>query len=123
MREIKFRAWDKTQELMIRHELIALGWSVKKLTEDINFDVMQYIGLKDKNGKEICEGDIVRFTSTDWMAPPARRTRSWIGKVEFRKYSWALVGEVITELVTLDDILRSKMEVIGNLYENPELIK
>jgi uncharacterized phage protein (TIGR01671 family) len=123
MREIKFRVWNKDKKEWERHS-IGMGTDGVLITNhNEDFELNQFTGLKDKKEREIYEGDIVLLTSKNYMAPPSRMDISWTGRIEFNKYRWALVGEEITKFVTLDDILRSNMEIIGNIYENPELIK
>ena len=56
MREIRFRAWYKSDALMIDNE--SFGGSIP--FSNTNYILMQYTGLKDKNGKEIYEGDILQ---------------------------------------------------------------
>ena len=64
MREIKFRAWDKNNKAMFNEVAISKNGKCAISQEDI-FELMQYTGLKDKNGKEIYEGDIVNEKSID----------------------------------------------------------
>lgn len=77
--------------------------------------LMQYTGLKDKNGKEIYEGDIVDFAS---RFDNSKRT----GKVVYYAGDAAFLIEDGKEIFFLfyDALER---EVIGNIYENPELLK
>ena len=131
MREIKFRAWDNIQNKMtysvsVYSELNEAPWwggnHINPETDNTisSFDngtIMQYTGLK-----EIYEGDIVKAryyyqysgSSSNWEW----RTRS--GEIRFENYKWILkVGDY--EKIKLGDIEDS--EIIGNIYENPELIK
>lgn len=108
MREIKFRAWDKRYNKL---------WSWEYITEHMNFGVfdskdwelMQFTGLKDKNNKEIYEGDILtafelpnkKYFLVEWD--------NFCSKFSF-PYSVKCVDG------------QRQYEVIGNIYENPELL-
>jgi uncharacterized phage protein (TIGR01671 family) len=109
MREIKLRVWDKENEcwLSSRIHLIGLDGTIWRTcaTGDESLDsnryiLVQYTGLHDKNGKEIYEGDILRFNKLVYAC-------SW----ENLKSGWN-IGELNAET----------SEVIGNIYENPELL-
>ncbi|RKW61917.1 MAG: hypothetical protein D8H98_04445 [Prevotella sp.] len=82
----------------------------------------QYTGLKDKNGKEIYEGDILSFTVFDAFGGD-RQYRGTVRYCGSRFMIWlSLDGEVCLDLdwvIEQDD----ELEIIGNIYDNPELIK
>lgn len=119
MREIKFRAWDKINKDMFNVESINFQESrVYKDTvsyrEFNNVDVMQYTGLEDKNGKEIYEGDILFESSEEKYFKVVFENASFIAEVEgdFEEYSLDLI-----------DVVAQGCEVVGNIYENHELIR
>jgi uncharacterized phage protein (TIGR01671 family) len=111
-REIKFRAWDKKAEPAGRMLDISLaGYTLfNYLTQD-RYEVMQFTGLKDKNGVEIFEGDICN-------TPNGVRLVTY-GAPSF----WLAVKENDTVDVDAFSTPNIYEEVIGNIMENPELLK
>lgn len=146
MREIKFRVWDKKEKkiynitegsafgidyevgiwkngwelcsISVKGKVVVCGQQEAMGNAQMQRDdgeLMQYTGLKDKNGKEIYEGDILQD----------------IGNHEFRYevlwglYEWrmALNGKMQTSILRHSDQSHYEFEVIGNIYENPELLK
>ncbi len=107
MREIKFRAWIKEEKVLTSWEEIQEGYGFDYVFEhQEKVELMQYTGLKDKNGKEIYEGDIVLCFSTK-RCP---HTVIWNG------VGWDLEG-------LYDGYRWGGEEVIGNIYESPELLE
>ena len=118
-REIKFRVWDKRHNSM--EYINDLYWFEENGIHDFNDDnyiFMQNTGLKDKNGKEIYDSDIVKVT---WGS----------GKIVFYevKYCESLGYHYLRDTKNKedDDIIciydYSQMDVIGNVFDNPELLK
>jgi uncharacterized phage protein (TIGR01671 family) len=119
MREIKFRAWDEVHKKMYFPERLfckkdGTVWHVdlgdtSRIIGQQGFKLMQYTGLKDKNGTEIYEGDIVRyksFFSSDYV----------LGVVEYTEQAeWAVDMRLLSRIY-------SNVEVIGNIYEHPHLL-
>ncbi|MGG0794675.1 YopX family protein [Brevibacillus laterosporus] len=165
MREIKFRAWDKKcKEMFPVHELEfdkisqlletvigyddhdSDGWTRhgghgNRYANGVRFEIMQFTGLHDKNGKEIYEGDIIKrnFEIGRVVINPISLGAEdyeiddsgyFIGVVSYRPSE----GYVLNKCKKFndDDELQSKKsgvkiypnhaEVIGNIYENPDLL-
>ena len=137
MREIKFRAWNKEAKRMIdlkANTSLALNAEMNTQMAIQGFDglfipfhkdviLMQYTGLKDKNGKEIYEGDIVNLL-IDILFEEVEK----IGVIEMD--SDYMAGWVIDFPMTGLTIAycdpkisdSSEFEIIGNIYENPKLV-
>lgn len=132
-REIKFRAWDKKEKRMwwnVQNAYDTLGThccpdkegercengdlyesSFGDLLNKDFYVVMQFTGLKDKNGKEIYEGDILRWRLGTHLV-------EWISIGDGADFSgWIMPGQAGYQEDT------SVVEVIGNVHENPDLLK
>ena len=125
MREIKFRAWDCELKQIV-------DWETLRYTQlfDDGFDnndciLMLYTGLKDKNGNEIYEGDIVEGHHFSFNGN-FDHDNEWIAVVEYS--DWASFGCKIIgndEFIDMYDTSHLEepcLKVIGNIHENPELL-
>jgi uncharacterized phage protein (TIGR01671 family) len=113
MREIKFRAWNPYQKIMQKPKSVyEMHWGSQC------FDyLMQYTGLKDKNGKEIYESDFVRFGYHN----------EYVGQIKWSINNASFRVMVFGHEETMPYLHAQKCmeyyEVIGNIYENPELLE
>ena len=129
-KEIKFRAWDKRQKIekttigqLEMFEVWLIDWVQQFVMAENqerialkDIELMQFTGLKDKNGKgkEVYEGDLIRRLPSGYE-PRAIHEVVW----DEERLEWGikLLG-LITSLWTFN----KDFEVIGNIYENPELL-
>ena len=140
MREIKFRSWHTEDKVMLQ---VGDKYGTTNLLDCCVYfmqgqpvELMQYTGLKDKNGKDIYEGDILVVEDTykdrildDGSGPtePANHLTPVVFQdgsfgvdikergEDFDKGFWSFIG-------IQDQIGMALVEVIGNIYENPELV-
>lgn len=151
----KFRAWDKTSKKMRSVEAInfnrgkfeSIGYDITSLRDANEVELMQSTGLKDKNGKEIFEGDIVEFEDEVWYtdggfyenkdeAYDSVQTNNrvviiydgfewdfdnfWKGTSDCSS-AWMSIFE--DHMQSFKYFLQNEASVIGNIYENPELLE
>lgn len=139
-REIKFRAWGKDEKRMLEVYRIGFDGPIDgaqvycylddrgaKGSKECFYDgdgltLEQFTGLKDKNGKEIYEGDILAWHSNIY------RKHDWVGLVLYRGAGFAVQesDKSYSSPEWLDCACRKDaniIEVIGNIHENPELLE
>lgn len=124
MRPIKFRVWNaKRKEMVVGMPLPMLaGWITAKYPNLDDEIYIQFTGLLDKNGKEIYEGDILAYSQMGLQ-------KDVFGDIRFHEGSFVIwMGKELKASVDTYDPYISignciVYEVIGNIHENPELLK
>jgi len=118
MREIKFRVWDKLLKRMLSWEWVHDNF-FSRIFDYPNMIPMQYTGIEDKSGKEIYEGDLIqneygRICEVVWM----EHAGCWDAHV--RKFGAESKGG---HLGFQNNEWPRHVIIIGNIYENPELLE
>ena len=134
MREIKFRVWDKEVKLWIPQVMFSVTGEGKLFTYDegedkfikevIAYELMQFTGLTDKNGKEIYEGDIVNHHTGYHKELTRGEIRAGIefpGFIFIPIHKRDIDRRASAPFYTIPFNIGKDLEVIGNIYENSEL--
>lgn len=120
-RQIKFRAWDPKAVQMYSINDVKLTHLPSEVTFDYFFHPdevqMQYTGMKDKNGKEIYEGDVLKGYGENWYVT-FDEVEDSDGYAQQYTYGWKITSK--KDSMALENSY--DYEVIGNLFENPELL-
>ena len=137
MKEIKFRAWDKSRKCWVEDFSYQGGdWWIDEYRNDTlesrrpfeNVELMQFTGIKDRNGQDIYEGDIVKCVS-EILKPFERANKIKTGRfstkylaIEYRNKSasFCITGSALSGISQA--IATKYYEVIGNIYESDIVI-
>ena len=138
MNKIKFRAWDGEKMFNVGVLDIDTNKAIEYVNWHDSYDgetahygknekgrLMQYTGLKDKNEKEIYEGDIVRVGDSKWFDKNYYET----GIVEFKTPAWYFANIIPYSIIQSGSKVKdtpsthyNTFEIIGNVYENENLL-
>lgn len=124
MRNIKFRAFRKYPNPEMLYFTLEDIIFLRKPTdiiqeyEGIRETFMQYTDLKDRNGEEIYEGDILHIEISNNGKVIASNNEV----VEYKDYKFGVVWGWHRDFIGLDGFCNTTFEVIGNIYKNPELV-
>ena len=128
MREIKFRAWDGER----MKEVLTWGFNEgfistpKICADEQDFEIMQYTGLKDKNGTEIYEGDVVIYHNhkLDIRQHYVVEYENYSGRFcIFNGLNTSYGFNQLDDSVSINGEYQPDIEVIGNIHQNPDGIK
>ena len=123
----KFRAWLKKEQKMdneidhiswLEDELYCIGDGITYMVSAEDLVLMQSTGLKDKNDKEIFEGDIVRQVRTQ----PTTENEVIIGVVTMLEGAWLIMNDC-EQLASYLWSETDENEIIGNIYENKDILE
>lgn len=135
MSKAKFKIWDKTRNKWLFSNcgqfLLTQDGNVmfhmdgdnplEPIIDQIEYEVLMYTGLKDKNGKEICQGDIVERKCGNTGKTILRQVE-YIG-VSFCTKNGSFYNQKTKQREYCYIPLKPYVKVVGNIYENPELLK
>jgi len=129
MREIKFRAWSRDSGCWLTDEEVKAEFAIEPTVDGAyvidclsETTLCQYTGLEDKNGKEIYEGDIIPIRGIwggDTITQNGVVEHGFHGDPWFddNAYGWSITGSILQKTLGVEG-----KEVIGNIYENKELL-
>lgn len=143
MGKINFRAWYPEKRKMYEIAKVDMWGDPDQAICDLaavdeelfdiylnDVEIMQYIGIKDKYGREICEGDIIQtyFSFKPGDAGYGVSQKPFVvkreqGRASFRAYKPNAKALHLLDIIDFFDMQSKLYEIIGNIFENPELLK
>lgn len=149
MREIKFRAWSEEDEVMLTADnmqgfldiymdvFTGEAYWRNQLETEFYGALMQYTGLKDKNGNEIFEGDILKITNTKRFCGKDYTCYSEVKVIDGHVYVWPhpiVDGEIkrfgakllfsgMAKYIKDKGVATDDVKIVGNIYENEKLLE
>lgn len=135
MREIKFRAWDNVVKEMlpnVQNHINDPDWAFGRMLQNGDrFSIMQFTGLLDKNGREIYEGDICKLVTDSFSEKLGKSYKEWTVEIWYQQFDASFVAtserteSALTWHFGETDFNGHQFiyEVIGNIYEHPNLLK
>lgn len=124
MRDIKFRCWSSHAQSMASWKDLVGGGKIHLLAANCHpYPVMQYTGLKDCNDVEIYEGDILKVTSTKNDHGQRGATELLVVTYFMGNACFSFPNSLETGTPIYPNLMFMVKEVVGNIYEHPELLK
>lgn len=129
-RLLKFRAWDDKQKYMAIQGTPDLETLASFMHHYADCELMQYVGINDTNGKEIYEGDILVYTTYSESGitetkqkPVVINWNRYKSTYDYNDYKYYPLGcYPFYKYWTLESMRNEEVEIIGNIFENPELL-